>query len=144
MNISAFVQLLHKHIENLLEECSVKSFVSQLITLCPSTLTKENVPHFISILQTEKRFCLQPWQYILFHLKCKSKYIRSPKKTRKAFYNFLYPFLYTVCTSNNVNNLSVGVHLYVFYVCIKCLYVCKWAYLVFPSVSSMLDFQWTY
>ena len=62
--------------------------------------------------------------------------------------SILVPLSYTACSFNNMCTFHLLEHIYVFLSIllesIKCFYVCKWAYLVFPSIYSKLVYHWIY
>ena len=73
----------------------------------------------------------------------------SPKKTRH--FAVFEPLSYTACSQNNTFTFYPLGHfreyLFIFLAClqcIKCSHMCKRAYLVFPSVYSVLEHHWIY
>ena len=76
---------------------------------------------------------------------------KHPKNTSKNYTVFIF-LSYVTYSLNNVYIVSVDIYqcflvyisLYIYYLWIKCFYTCKWAYLVFLSVYSVLVYHRIY
>ena len=88
---------------------------------------------FLSLFFEQWRHYLFSWSWLLY---CSS--------TSSKIFTVFVPLSYTACSLNNICIFclwdtfvySCQYILYVHYVCNKCFYMCKWAYLVFASIYS--------